>query len=115
MNRFFALLTLGTFALSGCAHDSPPAGDASTTQARPMDAARVAHAYVEITLKVDPSNRPAAAGVYTKYKQPFLSTIPGAISKGLLVRDDDVVVLHGFDNTQHAACLRSSETAGIWT
>ncbi len=34
---------------------------------------------------------------------PFIDTVPGAISKQLLVRDEDVVVLHGFDTTAHAA------------
>ena len=58
-----------------------------------------------ITLEVTPSNRPAAAGVY----QPFLNTIAGARSKVLLVRDDDVQVLHGFDTAEHAnAYLKTS-------
>ena len=43
--------------------------------------------YLEITLKIQDKNRPSAAGVYTKFKPPFLSTIPGAKSKELLVRD----------------------------
>jgi hypothetical protein len=45
-------------------------------------------AYLEITLQVDPADRVAAAGVYKKYKQPFLGTVPGATSKELLVRDE---------------------------
>jgi hypothetical protein len=59
-------------------------------------------AYLEITLKVDAKDRPAAADVYGKYKQPFLTGIPGAQSKELLVRDEDVQVLHGFDSVAHA-------------
>jgi hypothetical protein len=59
-------------------------------------------AYLEITLKVAPANRPAAAGVYQRYKAPFLDMIAGAKSKELLVRDDDVQVLHGFDTVEHA-------------
>ena len=59
-------------------------------------------AYLEITLLVDPKDRPAAAGVYNKYKQPFLADVPGAQSKELLVRDEDVQVLHGFDSVSHA-------------
>jgi hypothetical protein len=58
--------------------------------------------YLEITLKISPANRSAAAGVYQRYKSPFLSTIAGAKSKELLVRDDDVQVLHGFDTAEHA-------------
>ncbi len=32
-------------------------------------------AMLEITLQVSPVNRPAAAGVYTKYRQPFLARL----------------------------------------
>jgi hypothetical protein len=64
--------------------------------------------YLQITLKVAPANRPAAAGVYQRYKAPFLDTIAGAKSKELLVRDEDVEVLHGFDTAEHAnAYLKS--------
>ena len=59
-------------------------------------------AYLEITLRIDPKDRPAAAGVYNKYKQPFLSDVPGARSKEFLIRDEDVQVLHGFDSVTHA-------------
>ncbi len=58
--------------------------------------------YLQITLKVADKNREAAAGVYTKYKAPFLSEVAGAESKSLLVRDDDVQVLHGFSNKEAA-------------
>ena len=64
--------------------------------------------YLQITLKIAPSKRPAAAGVYQQYKPPFLETIAGARSKELLVRDEDVQVLHGFETAQQAsAYLRS--------
>lgn len=53
-------------------------------------------AYLEITLNIKAENRTAAAGVYTKYKDAFLNEIMGAKSKELLVRDEDVQVLHGF-------------------
>lgn len=65
--------------------------------------------YLEITLKIQDKNRPSAAGVYTKFKQPFLSTIPGAKSKELLVRDEDVQVLHGFDSAENAKKYLSSD------
>ena len=55
-------------------------------------------AYLEITLLIDPQDRAAAAAVYSKYKAPFLNDIAGAKSKDLLVRDEDVQVLHGFDS-----------------
>lgn len=67
------------------------------------------HAYLEITMKINPSNRPAAAKIYTEYRSPFLDTIPGALTKELLIREDDVQVLHGFDNAANATAYLSSE------
>lgn len=66
-------------------------------------------AYLEITMVIDPANRPAAAKVYTDYRQPFLDTIEGALTKDLLIRDEDVQVLHGFDTVEHAQNYLSSE------
>ena len=66
-------------------------------------------AYLEITLKVDPKDRPAAGAVYTKYKSPFLKTVPGAKSKELLMRDDDVQVLHGFASKAQAEAYLKSD------
>ncbi len=59
-------------------------------------------AYLEITLQISEKNRGAAVGVYTKFKGPFLNSVPGAESKSLLVRDDDVQVLHGFASVDAA-------------
>jgi len=59
-------------------------------------------AFLEITLNIAQENRNNAGAVYTKYKQPFLSGVPGAKSKNLLIRPEDVQVLHGFDTTKHA-------------
>ncbi|MBO8196389.1 hypothetical protein ITI46_32830 [Streptomyces oryzae] len=66
-------------------------------------------AYLEITLQVAPAERPAAAGVYEKYQQPFLDAAPGAVSKELLVRDEDVQVLHGFRTAADATAYLESE------
>jgi hypothetical protein len=66
-------------------------------------------AYLEITLKIDSPDRGAAAGVYSKYKQPFLDEITGAKSKELLIREDDVQVLHGFSSLAEAEAYLSSE------
>ena len=49
------------------------------------------------------------AKVYTDYRQPFLDTIEGALTKDLLIRDEDVQVLHGFDTVEHAQNYLSSE------
>lgn len=65
-------------------------------------------AYLEISLKILPKNRPAAAGVYTKYKEPFLTRIKGARTKQLLIRDEDVQVLHGFEETENARAYLKS-------
>lgn len=65
--------------------------------------------YLQITLKVADANRAAAAGIYQKYKGPFLDTIAGAKSKELLVRDEDVQVLHGFDTTENASAYLQSK------
>lgn len=64
--------------------------------------------YLQITLKISAANRPAAAGVYQQYKGPFLATIAGAKSKELLVRDEDVQVLHGFDTLENAKAYLDS-------
>lgn len=66
-------------------------------------------AYLQITMTIKSENRAAAEAVYTKYKQPFLETIQGAASKELLVRDEDVQVLHGFDNVAHAQAYLDSD------
>jgi hypothetical protein len=66
-------------------------------------------AYLEITLKIDAPDRASAASIYTKYKQPFLTKIDGATSKHLLVRDDDVQVLHGFKSVDAAQAYLKSD------
>ena len=70
--------------------------------------ARAETAYLEITLNVAMADRPAAAAIYTKYKQPFLATVKGAVSKQLLVREEDVQVLHGFNNAADAQAYLTS-------
>ncbi len=66
-------------------------------------------AFLEITMRIDAANRPAAAKVYTDYRTPFLNTIEGALTKNLLVRDEDVQVLHGFDSAEHAAAYLKTD------
>ena len=66
------------------------------------------NAYLEITMKIEEANRPAAAKVYTDYRRPFLDTIEGALTKDLLIRDEDVQVLHGFDSVEHTQAYLSS-------
>lgn len=45
------------------------------------------NAYLQITMKIKESDRQSAAKVYFDYRQPFLDTIEGALTKALLVRD----------------------------
>ncbi len=66
-------------------------------------------AYLQIDLKIKNENRAAAAAVYGKYKQPFLDEIAGAKSKELLIRDEDVQVLHGFASEEHARAYLATE------
>lgn len=68
-----------------------------------------AKAYLEITMVINDANRPAAARVYADYRQPFLTQIKGATSKDLLLRDEDVQVLHGFDTLENAKAYLDSE------
>jgi hypothetical protein len=65
--------------------------------------------YLQIILNIAPANRPQAAQVYQRYKTPFLETIAGAKSKELLVRDEDVQVLHGFDTLDQAQAYLKSD------
>ena len=66
-------------------------------------------AYLEITMVINNTNRPAAAKVYTDYRQPFLEQIKGAVTKELLIRDEDVQVLHGFDSVENAKAYLDGE------
>jgi len=70
--------------------------------------AQAQSAFLEITLKIEAGDRPAAAAIYQKYKDPFLTKIAGAVSKQLLVRDEDVQVLHGFKSVQEAQAYTRS-------
>ncbi|MGN0357675.1 MAG: hypothetical protein ACI4E0_07700 [Blautia sp.] len=74
-----------------------------------MATKKEAGAFLEITMKVNESDRAAAAAVYTKYRQPFLDTISGAVSKQLIVRKEDVQVLHGFSSMAEAEGYLSSD------
>jgi hypothetical protein len=70
-------------------------------------AALAGTAYLEITNRVDRLDRPAAVEIYRKYKQPFLTKIPGA--KSMLIRQYDVQVLHGFATAKQAEAYLSSD------
>ncbi len=69
-------------------------------------------AYLAITMQVSAANRMRAGAVYSKYKGPFLATIPGAESKELLLRQEDVQVLHRFDSKASAESYLASPLFG---
>lgn len=79
------------------------------TSAFKSGAKKEAGAFLEITLKVNDADRASAAGVYLKYKQPFLTKIKGSVSKELLIRTDDVQVLHGFETVADAEAYLKSD------
>lgn len=66
-------------------------------------------AFLEITMKVPVANHAEAGAIYAKYKPPFLATVPGAESKDLLLREEDVQVLHSFDSRASAETYLKSK------
>jgi len=64
--------------------------------------------YLQISLNVAAKDRPAAAAIYTKFKGQFLAEVKGALSKELLIRDEDVQVQHGFDSVESAKAYLTS-------
>ena len=66
-------------------------------------------AYLQIILTVASVNRAEAGRVYSTYKKTFLENISGAISKNLLIRDEDVQVLHGFNSVEEAEAYLKSD------
>jgi hypothetical protein len=70
-------------------------------------------AILEITMQVSPANRSHAGAVYAKYRAPFLANVPGAESKELLLRDEDVQVIHGFESRDLAEKYLASTLFGV--
>lgn len=64
--------------------------------------------YLQISLNVAAKDRPAAAAIYRQFKGAFLAHANGAKCKELLVRDEDVQVLHGFDSVDNAKAYLAS-------
>ena len=65
--------------------------------------------YLQIILNVAAKDRPSAAAIYSQYKGPFLEQASGARSKELLIRDEDVQVMHGFDSAEQAKAYLASK------
>lgn len=66
-------------------------------------------AMLQISLKIASENRAKAAAVYTAYRHRFLSETPDALQKELLIRTEDVQVLHGFDSSADAKAYLQSQ------
>jgi len=77
-----------------------------------MEKTKETGAYLQVTLEIKAENRSKAVAVFLKYKQPFLKQIKGAISKELLIRTEDVQVLHGFESEAEANAYL---TTGLFT
>lgn len=78
--------------------------------AAPADAhATTVGAFLQISLKVDAKNRSKAGAVYAQYRQPFLTQIKGALTKELIMRDEDVQVLHGFETAAQAQAYLATQ------
>ena len=65
--------------------------------------------YLQINLNVAAKDRLAAAAIYTQFKDTFLTLAKGAQTKDLLVRDEDVQVLHGFDSVEDTKSYLDSD------
>jgi hypothetical protein len=70
-------------------------------------------AILEITMKVSHADRTHAGAVYAKYRAPFLDSVPGAESKELLLRDEDVQVIQGFESRDSAEKYLASTLFGV--
>ena len=64
--------------------------------------------YLQVNLNVAAKDRPAAAAIYRQFKAPFLAQVRGARSKELLIRAEDVQVLHGFESDRDARAYLES-------
>lgn len=69
--------------------------------------------FVEISLQIDNADRPEFKLIYDKYRSIFMASVPGAQSKRLLIRDEDVQVLLGFDTADHASNYLSGKLFSI--
>jgi hypothetical protein len=67
-------------------------------------------AHLLITVKISESRREEMIDqVYEPNRTRFLERISGAISKNLLLRREDIAVLHGFDTVESAEAYLQSD------
>ena len=65
--------------------------------------------FVEISLQIGNADRPAFKTIYKKYRTLFMESVAGGKSKELLIRDEDIQVLLGFDTAVNAENYLSSK------
>jgi hypothetical protein len=59
--------------------------------------------FVQVTLAIPESRREEAiTRIFLPARQRFLDRSPGAVSMDLLVREEDVQLLHGFDTFENS-------------
>ena len=66
-------------------------------------------AYLQIVLKVNLADRGELTNTYNKFKNSFLEQIKGATTHELLIGDEEVQLLYGFDNLEDAEAFLSTE------
>ena len=66
-------------------------------------------AYLQITLQISqPRREEAITKVYLPNRQRFLERVEGAVSMDMLVREEDIQVLVGFDTPENARAYLAS-------
>jgi len=66
-------------------------------------------AYLQITLRINAADKGAASSVYDKFQASFLDQIKGAISAELLIGEEYIQLLHGFETAEDAKAFLSTE------
>ncbi|MCM0759650.1 hypothetical protein M7775_13910 [Sporomusa sphaeroides DSM 2875] len=65
-------------------------------------------------MKIEAANRSAAAKIYTGYRNAFLKTINGTLTKALLIRDEDVQVLNDQEFTKNERVTKRFLKQYLW-
>ncbi|WP_104381543.1 hypothetical protein [Sphingobacterium sp. HMA12] len=69
----------------------------------------MAKAYLQITLKINNSDKGAVSGIYDKFRDSFLDQVKGATSIELLIGNGYIQLLHVFDTAEDAQAFLSTE------
>ncbi|PUV23897.1 MULTISPECIES: hypothetical protein [Sphingobacterium] len=69
----------------------------------------MAKAYLQVTLKINNSDKGAVSGIFDKFRDSFIDQIKGATSIELLIGDGYIQLLHVFDTVEDAHAFLSTE------